>query len=55
MRDFLQSVGVTCAGLAVLSGIDHVFGKPCALLIAVAGLAFSLRALLRGPSPTPEP
>ena len=55
MRDFLQAVGVACAGLAVLSGIDHVFGKPCALLIAASGVAFCLRELTRRPFPTPEP
>jgi hypothetical protein len=55
MAGFLWCAGVVCAGLAMLSGIEHVFGKPCALLLATAGMAFSLRALLRSPSPTQEP
>lgn len=54
MSDLLWYAGVVCVGLAVLSGIEHVFGQPCALLLATAGMVFSLREQLRRPSPTEE-
>ena len=46
MSKLLLSAGVVFAALAALTGIEHVFGKPCAFLCACAGLSFALYGLL---------